>query len=43
MILLLIVLPSLVPSLSIVERIVLPPVEWIFGHYIALADAVARS
>ena len=43
MILLLIVLPSLVPSLSIVERFVLPPVEWIFGHYIALADAVARS
>ena len=43
MILLLIVLPSLVPGLSIIERFVLPPVEWFYGHYIALADAVARG
>jgi Zn-dependent protease len=43
MILLLIVLPSLVPSLSIIERFVLPPVNWLGAHYFALAEAVARS
>lgn len=42
MILLLIVLPSLLPGLNIVERFVLPPVEWARDHYFALADAVAR-
>jgi Zn-dependent protease len=42
MILLLIVLPSLMPGLSIVERFVLPPVGWLYGHYLALADVVAR-
>lgn len=42
MILLLIVLPSLLPNLSIVERFVLPPVQWVSGHYFALAEAVAR-
>lgn len=42
MILLLIVLPSLVPSLNIVQRFVLPPVQWVSGHYFALADLVAR-
>jgi len=41
-ILLLIVLPSFVPSLSIVESVVLPPVQWAVGHYLNLADAVAR-
>jgi len=41
MILLLIVLPSLVPSLSIVERFVLPPVQWVSGLFFALAAAVA--
>jgi Zn-dependent protease len=42
MILLLIVLPWLVPNLSIIERFVLPPVNWTYGHYLALADAVAQ-
>jgi len=41
MILLLIVLPWLVPGLSIVQRFVLPPVEAIYGQYVALAYAVA--
>ncbi len=40
-ILLLIVLPSLFPSFNIVQRYVLPPVEWVTGHYVALARAVA--
>jgi Zn-dependent protease len=39
---LLIVLPSLLPGLSIVERFVLPPVNWLYGHYWALAQVVAR-
>jgi Zn-dependent protease len=43
MILLLIVLPSLVPGANIIERFVLPPVQWLSGHYFALADAVARA
>ena len=41
-ILLLIVLPSFVPSLSIVESVVVPPVQWAVGHYLGLAEAVAR-
>jgi Zn-dependent protease len=41
MIMLLIVLPWMIPSLSIIQRFVLPPVEAIYGHYIALAYAVA--
>lgn len=41
MILLLIVLPWLVPGLSIIQHFVLPPVEWVSGHYFALAQAVA--
>ena len=40
-ILLLIVLPSLVPQLNIIQRFVLPPVEWATGQYLALARAVA--
>jgi Zn-dependent protease len=39
--LLLIGLPMLVPSLNLVERIVLPPVQWLGGHYYGLARAVA--
>jgi Zn-dependent protease len=42
-ILLLIVLPSLAPGLSIIEHFVLPPVIWLYEHYLALADAVARA
>jgi Zn-dependent protease len=41
MILLLIVLPSLIPSLSIVQRFVLPPVQAMSGLFFALAAAVA--
>ncbi len=38
---LLIVLPSLVPGFDIIGRFVLPPVKWVTGHYMALAQAVA--
>jgi Zn-dependent protease len=37
----LLVLPSLFPSLGIVENLVVPPVEWATGHYLALAQAVS--
>jgi Zn-dependent protease len=40
---LLIVLPSLAPGLSIIETFVLPPVEWLSEHYLALAHAVAGA
>jgi hypothetical protein len=43
MIILLIVLPSLAPQLSIVERFVLPPVEWALAQYSALVIAVASA
>ena len=35
--LLLLVIPSLFPQANIIERVVLPPVEWISSHYMALA------
>ncbi|MCK9542197.1 MAG: site-2 protease family protein [Novosphingobium sp.] len=38
---LLIVVPSFFPSLNIVQRFVLPPVEWMVSHYLSLATAVA--
>ncbi len=40
-ILLLIVLPALFPSANIVQRFVLPPVQWLIAHYVALAELVA--
>jgi Zn-dependent protease len=43
MVLLLIVLPSLAPGLNIIEHFVMPPVEWLGGHYLRLAEAVARA
>jgi Zn-dependent protease len=43
MIFLLIVLPSLVPSFDIIGHFVLPPVDWLSGHYLRLAEAVARA
>ena len=43
MILLLLVLPSLVPGLDLVRQIIVPPVEWLSGHYLALAGAVAGA
>ena len=39
--LLLLVIPWLFPGLGIVERIVLPPVEWARDQYFAIARAVA--
>ncbi len=41
LVLVLLVLPALFPSLGIVENLVVPPVEWATGHYLALAQAVA--
>ena len=38
---LLIGLPYLIPGFDLVSRIVLPPVQWLSGHYYALAEAVA--
>lgn len=43
MILLLVVLPWISPSLNVVGALVFPPVEWLTGHYLDLAVAVARS
>ncbi|NBW75503.1 MAG: site-2 protease family protein [Sphingomonadaceae bacterium] len=41
MILLLVVLPWLSPRLSVVSWLVVPPVEWVIGKYMALAAAFA--
>lgn len=41
MILLLVVLPWLSPSLNVVSWLVVPPVEWLTGQYMAIAAAVA--
>lgn len=41
MILLLVVLPWLSPSLSVVSWLVVPPVEWVIGQYMALAATFA--
>ena len=41
--LLLLIIPSLFPQANIIERLVLPPVEWISGHYMALARLVADA
>ena len=38
---LLLVIPWLFPGLGIVERVVIPPVEWLASHYYALAIKVA--
>ncbi len=39
---LLIVLPSLVKGFDPVSAIVVPPFQWLLGHYLALADVVAH-
>lgn len=39
---LLIVLPTIIPGFNLVGRLIGPPVDWLVGHYFALADAVAR-
>ncbi|MFM5952841.1 MAG: site-2 protease family protein [Novosphingobium sp.] len=41
MILLLVVLPLMMPSLSVLNWLVGPPVEWLVGHYLGLASAIA--
>jgi Zn-dependent protease len=41
LVLLLLVVPWLFPQANVVQRLVLPPVEWAGGHYYALAEAVA--
>ncbi|HQV04813.1 MULTISPECIES: site-2 protease family protein [unclassified Novosphingobium] len=41
MILLLVVVPYLVPSLNIVSWLILPPVQWLSEHYMALAGLIA--
>ncbi|HYD25226.1 MAG TPA: site-2 protease family protein [Croceibacterium sp.] len=39
--LLLLVIPWLFPGLGIVERVVMPPVEWAYGHYARIVTAIA--
>ncbi|OCC23262.1 peptidase M48 [Croceicoccus estronivorus] len=39
--LILLVLPALFPAFNVVERFVVPPVEWMTNHYMALAGKVA--
>ena len=41
MFLLLIVLPSLFPGFDLIGRYVLPPVQWLIDHYMALASQIA--
>ena len=40
-IVLLFVLPQLIPGFDLVGRVVFPPVEWLTGHYVSLAAAIA--
>ena len=40
---LIVVLPSLIPGFDPVGRLVVPPVKWAIGHYLALATAVAGT
>lgn len=43
MILLLVVVPMVLPSLNVVSWLVGPPVQWLSGHYMALAGLIAGS
>ena len=38
---LIIVLPSLIPGFDLVGKVVRPPVDWVSGHYLGLAKAIA--
>lgn len=40
---LLVVLPSLAPSLDIVSWLIVPPVQWLTGNYVSLAALIARG
>lgn len=42
-IVLIVVLPQFVPSLDVIDRVVMPPVKWMVGHYFGLADAIAGA
>jgi len=41
MFLLLLVIPAVFPGLRLVERVILPPVEWLHGIYYGVARAIA--
>jgi len=41
-ILVLIVIPYIVPSFDPVGKLVVPPVQWLTGHYLGFADFLAR-
>ncbi|MBC2652305.1 site-2 protease family protein [Novosphingobium flavum] len=41
--LLLVVLPQVIPGFDPVGRLVGPPVDWVLGHYLRLADLVANA
>ncbi|VVS96371.1 site-2 protease family protein [Erythrobacter sp. EC-HK427] len=38
---LLVAVPYIFPQANIIERVVLPPVEWVMGYYFAIAEAIA--
>jgi Zn-dependent protease len=40
---LIVVLPSLIPGFDPVGKVVVPPVQWAIGHYLALAASVAGA
>ena len=40
--LVIVVIPWLFPQWGIIERVVLPPVEWLIGQYMGLAGWVAQ-
>ena len=40
---LLVVLPTISPSLNVVGALVQPPVQWLSGHYLDLAQTIARG
>jgi len=40
-IVLLLVVPMLAPGLNVIENVVVPPVQWLLGHYGALTQAIA--
>lgn len=40
---LLLVVPYLFPEARVIERLVLPPVQWMLGHYAGLASAIAAG
>jgi Zn-dependent protease len=43
MFLVLLVIPWLLPGLGLIENVVLPPVDWVQGKFMALTEWVART